>query len=148
MKKLLVVLLLIGFSFSACNTENKQGNKAVPNETVAEQRVRPAANGGTSAAYFSYTNTLAEPDTILGVSSSVSAMTQVHESYETEDGMMGMREKTNLSVQPGETVLFEQGGLHIMLMQLGKELSEGDSVSVIMQLAKAGEVEIKLQVKN
>jgi copper(I)-binding protein len=35
-----------------------------------------------------------------------------------------------------------------MLMQLHEDLSSGDSVSVFLNLVKAGEVEVNLQVKN
>ncbi|MFP8490069.1 copper chaperone PCu(A)C [Gracilimonas sp. Q87] len=148
MRNLLIGLLALGILVSACSTEKKQETEAGVIEEPVEQRVRPAASGGTSAAYFTYTNKLNEPDTLLGVSSAVAALTQIHETYETEDGMMGMREKKNLSVQPKDTMVFKQGGLHVMLIQLDKNLSTGDSVSVILQLSKAGEIEIKLPVKN
>lgn len=148
MKHSLVIFLLIGFSFFACENEKRSAIEAEANERSVEQRVRPAAKGGTSAAYFSYINGLSEPDTLLGVNSDISALTQVHESYETENGMMGMRKVPNISVQAGDTVYFEQGGLHIMFIQLKETLSAGDSVSVMMNLAKAGEVEVRLQVKN
>ncbi|MDZ7808375.1 MAG: copper chaperone PCu(A)C [Gracilimonas sp.] len=148
MRNLLVSLLVCGILVSACKTEQKSESESDSIETKAQQRVRPAAAGGTSAAYFTYTNTLSESDTILGVTSRIAAVTQVHETYKTEDGMMGMRHKTDLTVQPKETMVFEQGGLHVMLMQLNNELSEGDSISVTLQLSKAGEVEIKLPVKN
>lgn len=148
MKVLISGILLISLSFIACSSGNKSEPGLESEETPVDQRIRPAAAGGTSAAYFTYTNTLAEADTIVGVSSSIAALTQIHETYETEDGMMGMREKTNIPVQPEETVIFKQGGLHVMLMQLHEDLSSGDSVSVFLNLVKAGEVEVNLQVKN
>lgn len=148
MKGLIAVILITGLSFVACNSGEKTEPVAESKEIQIEQRIRPAAVGGTSAAYFSYKNELAEPDTIVGVRSDHAALTQVHETYKTEDGMMGMRERLNIPVQPGETIVFEQGGLHVMLMQLDHDLKVGDSLSVMLQLSKAGEVEINLQVKN
>jgi copper(I)-binding protein len=148
MKGLISGLLIISLSFAACRSEKRTEPVAESKDSRIEQRIRPVAAGGTSAAYFSFTNTFGEPDTIIGVKSNIAALTQIHETYETEDGMMGMRERLNIPVQPEETIVFEQGGLHVMLMQLDHDLKTGDSVSVLLQLSKAGEVEINLQVKN
>ena len=74
------------------------------------------------------------------------AMAQVHESYETEDGMMGMREQKEVIVQPGEELRFRQGGLHIMLMNTNRELALGDSVQLGLNFSNAGVVEKKLPV--
>ena len=117
------------------------------NQAEVEERVRPAASGGTSAAYFTYTNSLSTADTLISVQSDFAGMTQVHESYETEDGMMGMREQKGIILQPGEEVQFKQGGLHIMLMGLSQELKSGDTVIVRLNLAMAGEVSKRLPVK-
>lgn len=148
MRNSVLVLMILGLGLlaTACNSEEKQ--TADSDEVVAEQRVRPAASGGTTAAYFTYTNSLSEPDTLLGVAGEISALTQVHETYETEDGMMGMREKKDIAVQPGETLMFKQGGLHVMFIQLEKELAEGDSVALTLQFSKAGEIQLMLSVKH
>ena len=146
MRNSVLVLVIFGFLITACNSEEKKS--ADSDEVVAEQRVRPAASGGTTAAYFTYTNSLSEPDTLLAVGSGIAALTQVHETYETEDGMMGMREKKAIAVQPGETLMFKQGGLHVMFIQLEKELAEGDSVALTLQFGKAGEVQLMLPVKH
>lgn len=146
MRHFLYILLISGVLMPACSSKEKQNIES--NEIVAEQRVRPAASGGTTAAYFSYTNALSEMDTLLSISSELSALTQIHETYETEDGMMGMREKKGITVQPGETLTFKQGGLHVMLIQLEKKLTENDSVALTLQFSKAGKVELSLPVKH
>jgi|AntRauTorckE6833_2_1112554.scaffolds.fasta_scaffold00407_17 copper(I)-binding protein len=109
--------------------------------------VRPASSGGTSAAYFRYTNSLDNADTLKAVNSEVAGLTQVHEAYETEEGMMGMREQKEVIVASGEEIFFKQGGLHIMLMSLGRDLKEGDSVRVDLEFARAGKVSKVLAVK-
>lgn len=127
----------------SCEAEKEQ----VAEEKVAEERVRPAASGGTSAAYFSYSNNLDKPDTLISVNSLVARETQVHESYETEDGMMGMREQSEVIIPAGESVVFKQGGLHVMMMDLREDLSTGDSVRVELELKLAGKVSTKLPVQ-
>ena len=149
MKNSLLVTVIFGLMLtSACTTKKSDAEKdphAVSKSV--EERVRPAASGGTSAAYFSYTNSQKTTDTLLSVQADFATMTQLHESYKTEDGMMGMREQGELVVQPGEEIQFKQGGLHVMLMGLNQDLKRGDSVTVTMNFALAGEVVKKLPVK-
>lgn len=128
----------------SCGSDNEGVKDEAQNY---EERVRPAASGGTSAAYFTYENSLNTADTLLSVKSDIAVLTQVHESYETEEGMMGMREQNEVGISPGEVLVFKQGGLHVMLMRLKKDLLEGDSVRIELEFAKAGLVTKILPVK-
>ena len=135
-------VIIIGFIFlSGCNSEPSENQKAEgSDDKELMEWVRPASSAGTSAAYFIYKNKLNEPDTLLSVSSNISGVSQVHESFETEDGMMGMREREQLIIQPGDSVQFKQGGIHVMLMSLNQDLVVGDSVEVQLDLARAGSI--------
>lgn len=142
---LLYFLFLFGLGViitPACNRQNGMEGSP-PNE-----RVRPAVKGGTSAAYFTYKNPLTVADTIKTISSSTAAMAQVHETYETTEGLMGMREKHELVVPPGDSIQFKQGGIHIMLMELKRDLREGDSVSLEIEFTRQGLVTKQLPVKS
>ncbi|WP_428235862.1 copper chaperone PCu(A)C [Gracilimonas sp.] len=148
MRKTVFLLLISGLMLSVACTNQKTEKENVNEEPdVIKERVRPAASGGTSAAYFVYTNSLDKADTLRSVEADFADMVQVHESYETEDGMMGMREQKEVVVQPGQEIRFRQGGLHIMLMGLNQELQAGDSVAVRLKFAEAGEVVKKLPVQ-
>ncbi|HET8865135.1 MAG TPA: copper chaperone PCu(A)C [Gracilimonas sp.] len=132
----------------SCEAEQKDGNsEAELNIPGSESRVRPAAARGTSAAYLVYTNSLEMADTLRSVNSPVAGLVQVHEAYETEEGMMGMRQQKELVVQPGESISFKKGGLHIMLMDLNKDLKEGDSVRVELEFSQAGQISRMLPVQ-
>ena len=135
--------VLVPLVMISCGAEKEQ----VTEEEVVEERVRPAASGGTSAAYFSYSNTFDKPDTLISVNSAVARLTQIHESYETEDGMTGMRERREVIIPAGENVVFKQGGLHVMMMDLREDLSAGDSVGVDLELKLAGRVSRLLPVQ-
>jgi copper(I)-binding protein len=143
MKKAIAISVFVGVMFfSACSNDK-------PMEEQTEQyteRVRPSGTGGTSAAYFSYTNSLQTADTLLSVTAAFAGMAQVHESYETEDGMMGMREQKNIKVQPGEQLRFKQGGLHIMLMNIKEGLAVGDSVEIHLKFSQVGQISKRLPV--
>lgn len=51
-----------------------------------------------------------------------------------EDGVARMREIGNLRLAPGEQVVLEPGGKHLMLMQPQRELAAGDSATLIFDL--------------
>ena len=144
--RLLTLFILIGFAACTNNKTEEKAEAVIQKETVITDWARPAAKGTMSGAYLRYTNTLNTTDTLVSASSDVAMMTQVHESYTTEDGLAGMREKKDASVAPGEELVLERGGLHVMLMRLKRDLAEGDSVAITLKFKKAGEVDLKVPV--
>jgi copper(I)-binding protein len=126
--------------------------KKAPNNNDSESKIenwaRPGAKGQMSGAYFVYTNNLPVPDTLISVQSINAKMTQIHESYTTDDGLSGMREKKQLIIQPSEKLTLKQGGLHLMLMDLNQKLSSSDTVDVSLNFSQAGNIFLKLPVLN
>jgi len=108
---------------------------------------RPGSEGRISAAYFEITNYDNEPDVLLSANSTVARNVEVHESYEHEDGMIGMREVTDLEIPAQSTVRFEQGGLHIMLIQLTRQLQDGDSFEMTLTFENHGNVSFEIPVR-
>lgn len=108
---------------------------------------RPASEGRMSAAYFLITNYEEEPDTLLSVQSDVARLVEIHESYEREEGMMGMREIPQLEIPARSTVRLEQGGLHIMLIQVTRTLADGDTFELTLNFAGHGEKTIEIPVR-
>lgn len=127
-----------------------KSDKSTPSGTIGitDGWVRPGKAGMMSAAYFNLTNGTSNSDTLLSISSDVTSTTQIHESYKTEDGLMGMREQAFVALPEGETVAFKQGGLHIMIIQPENDLAEGDSVAFTLQFSSSDDLEISLPVKT
>lgn len=90
--------------------------------------------GGTEAA-----------DTLLGGSSPVAGVVEVHTHLE-EDGVMKMRRVEKLAVAPGSTQVFAPGGLHVMLMNLTAPLKEGSSFPLTLKFETAGEITVDVAV--
>ncbi|OAN61460.1 hypothetical protein A8B79_08360 [Balneola sp. EhC07] len=143
-----VVLLFTILLFSGCGDEPKKNPPQKSESDKIKNWARPGVQGQMSGAYFVYKNPLSSADTLISVYSPQAMMTQIHESYTTEDGLAGMREKKEIVVHSDETLVLKQGGLHVMLMNLKKDLSENDSVEVALEFTKAGTVKLKLPVKN
>ena len=114
---------------------------------VSDAWARPGAEGRMSAAYFLVSNSNGEDDVLLSVETNVAQTAEVHESYEREDGMMGMREIPKLDLPAQSTVRFEQGGLHVMLIDLTRRLSEGDTFKLKLVFENGDSATIDVPVR-
>jgi copper(I)-binding protein len=98
---------------------------------VEEPWVRAAKEGQNTAAYMVINSGM--QDRLVGATADVASTVQIHESI-MEGDVARMRELPNgIPIEPGETVTLEPGGLHIMLMDLVKDLDEGDTVTLTLQ---------------
>lgn len=134
--KYLVTLLFITFIAFGCGgeTDQEQTTDNFEGEGIEVQGAwaRPASEGRMSAAYFLISNFNEEDDRLIGVESDVAQAVEIHESYEREEGMMGMRETPEVDLPSQSTVKFEQGGLHIMLIQTTRTLADGDTFELTL----------------
>ena len=63
-------------------------------------------------------------------------------------GVMTMRAvEGGLSIEPGRTVKFAPGGLHLMIVGLATPLVRGDKVPVTLRFEKAGEITVSFDVQ-
>ncbi len=148
-----ILLLLITASFVSC--EQKQENEP-SNETqitsgnieIADGWVRPGSAGMMTAAYFTIRNGTASTDTLINVTSNVTDDTQIHESFEQEGGMMGMREIGMIPIESNSSAELKPGGMHIMIIRPFQDVAEGDSVTFFLNFSNAGERELTLPVQQ
>lgn len=112
---------------------------------IADVWTRKTRRTTSAAVYLKVHNATDAPDTITGVSSPIANMATLHLSQEV-DGVMQMNMQDSITVPVGETVSFEPGGLHIMLMGLSNPLTEGDVFPVTLSFEKAGDVTVHVDV--
>lgn len=146
MKKLFTIILLPLFIFS-CTSSDQIEKIDADGIHIEGAWARPGAEGRMSAGYFLITNYAAIDDTLISVYSDAARLTEVHESYNRGEGMMGMREVPELIIPARETVRFEQGGLHIMFIQLTKTLEDGAEIELTLNFAQDGEKSIVIPVR-
>ncbi len=63
-------------------------------------------------------------------------------------GMMRMQPVEAVSVPAGGTVEFKPGGLHVMLMDLRRDLKPGDTFSLTLRFEKAGALGVEVTVRQ
>lgn len=146
------ILLFLAVILTGCGAgdESEQQPAAIEGEGISVEGswVRPAQEGRMSAGYFLITNFEGIDDTLTGISSGAAELTEIHESYEREEGMMGMREVPELTIPAQSTVSFEPGGLHIMFIQVTQSIEEGDQVEVTLHFANYGDLAVELPVRQ
>jgi copper(I)-binding protein len=114
---------------------------------VEDAWARPGMQGGMSAAYFRISNGQEADDRLVNASSDLADLTEIHESYDQPGGMKGMRKVDAVEVPGRSSVLFRQGGLHVMFIRLNRALAEGDSVTLTLDFEKAGQMVVEVPVR-
>ena len=84
-------------------------------------------------------------DQLISASSPAAGEVQLHEMA-MEGNVMKMRQLKDIPMPAGGAVEFKPGGLHLMFMNIKAPLSAGETISVKLKFAKAGEIEVKFPV--
>lgn len=98
------------------------------------------------AAYVTLSNAGSETDRLIAAETPVAKKAEVH-THIMENGIMKMRPVEAAEVPPGAPVVFQPGGLHIMLMGLKAPLTVGDSFPLVLVFEKAGRIEVSVKVE-
>ncbi len=104
----------------------------------------PSAKVG--GAYFAITNNGTEPDTLVSAMTNASERAEFHLMSMTGDVMTMAQVTEPLVIAPGQKLVFEPNGLHVMLFELRAGLKEGESFSGTLTFEKAGSVELVFKV--
>ena len=124
---------------AACSPEN--------GINVQEAWARPARQGENGVVYFLLENHTAETHEVLAAVSDVAETVEIHESQLSGD-VMQMRRLESVSIGPGAEVIFEPGGLHIMLIGLKKDLQIGDEIELTLQFRNFDDISVPVSVQN
>jgi copper(I)-binding protein len=147
---LLAALLLLplgGCDRGGGSSNSQDSGAATLQTTTAQVRaariVMPPPGAPMAAGYFELYNPGATALVLESLESNAFESVEMHETIE-EAGVSRMRPLANATIAPGETLRFEPGGMHLMLM--GSKLASGAPVpaSITMKLrlraASGGEV--------
>ena len=87
-------------------------------------------------------------DTLYGMKSQIARVAEIHETYNAGGDMMGMRQLEKIIIEPGATVKFKPGSLHIMMMNLKGDLKAGQKAAVSLFFKNAGEIPFEALVSD
>lgn len=109
----------------------------------ARASATPVAKSG--AAYATLRNPGPASDRLTGIATPAAARAELHVSR-IDGGIMKMEAVGPLDLPPSGEVAMKPGGLHIMLMGLGKPLVEGQPIDMTFSFEKAGDVTVRVPV--
>lgn len=83
-----------------------------------------------SAAYMEIANRGEHPIALVGVTTPVAMMAQIHQTTIVNDVASMAEVEGGIEIAPGETVSLRPGSFHIMLMELTQDLIPGDAIAL------------------
>ena len=98
------------------------------------------------AAYMEVHNAGDEPVTLTGLRTDLAMLPEVHRTATDEQGVSSMSPAGQIVIAPSETVAFEPGGLHAMLMQLQRPMEEGESFPLTLTFSDGGETTVEVPI--
>ena len=101
-----------------------------------------SANG---AIYLVLVNSGMEPDVLFGGETEAAEKVELHE-YDHVHGAMKMKRLESIVIPAHDSVIFEPGGRHIMLVNLRVHLNEGLEFPLVLEFDKAGKIAISIKV--
>lgn len=99
------------------------------------------------AAYMTLVNEGGVKDRLIGARSGVANVAELH-THLMEDGVVKMRGLEGVNVPPGTPVVFEPGGLHIMLIELKEPLEAGERFPLTLEFERAGDMTVEVEVRK
>ena len=113
---------------------------------VSDAWVRATPPGADNAAvYFTVVNKGRTADSLVSASSSITANAMVHRSMVT-GGVAHMEMAGPVELNPGGRLSFAPLGYHLMLEGLKQPVTEGRTISVTLDFAKAGKLTFPVPV--
>ena len=141
MKQILALIWIAGLLLSSCAPPRAEGM------VVHGAWARPAGQGANGAVYFRIENNSPQADALIGISSDVAEAVEMHESSMNGD-VMEMHQLRSVPLEAGVEVVFEPGGLHVMLVALKQDLQVGDEFEITLQFQEFEDITLRVPVRE
>ena len=140
------ITLLFGMLVTAC------GSKTDGPEIMVENAWgRPSPKIATAGAFYMLINNDGnEGDKLLSAESSACGVIELHESFQMEDGVMGMRpvEGGSIDIPAKGEIELKMGGLHIMCIDKIEDFVPGAILPVTLNFAITGKMDIDVEIRE
>lgn len=118
-----------------------------PTIKISEGWARPTRAGlNMSAGYLSLQNHGQTQLILERVTSSIGDV-EIHQTI-VKDGISRMKSVPNLTIEPGATISFEPGDLHLMLTNLMSPLKPGDIIPIEFHFKNAEPITAQFEIKD
>lgn len=126
------------------NDATLSGPDAKPGMVASDGKlVLPIVAGRPGAVYFTVRNDGAEPVTLAGVHVSGAAKAEMHQS---NGGTMAKVD--SLPIDPGASMVFAPGGLHVMVFDVSPDLKPGGKAELTLTFSDGDKLSMPLKVEE
>ena len=115
---------------------------------VNDAWTRPAAAGTNGAGFFKMTNGSRKSETLVSVASPYADRVEMHQTSMAGGVMSMQRLDAGVVLPPGQTVTFEPGGKHLMVLGLKSALRAGGTLPLTFTLASGKHITLKASVRS
>gem|GEM_PF-1253554 len=129
------------------NHKDVIGSRGNFNVVFTDPRVRAAKAGHNTAGFVEIANMTNQDLQIVKATCDAAYITEMHISIE-ENNIHKMRPVSFISIDKGETTILQPGGLHIMLVNLKKNLGPGKKVDIVLTFDNGHKVTVPFIVKE
>lgn len=147
----IAVTLLFSFADSfAHSVKEKDLSNPVTSNGITIEKVwmrKSPIQAGNGAAYLEITNQNPKEDTLVGASCDCARKTELH-TVDLTDGVMKMREVSQISAPSGQKTVLKPGGYHIMLIEIKDGLNPGNRLPLKLRFKNAGEIGVEALVQK
>jgi len=117
-----------------------------PGPAAATPGSTPFANTGTGAIYLGIANRGNTPDRLTGATTDAAQAVELH-GADVTGGVMRMSPiPDGIDIPPGASATLEPQGMHLMLVNLTRDLRLGETFEVILEFEQAGDVTVGVTV--
>jgi hypothetical protein len=144
------ITLTIILTLVLISCQQNEGEKTLDEKSfvISDTWMRPGSMNRNTAAFMSIKNNTDTDDTLFAASSDLAKVVEIHETYEKENDMMGMRHIDYLVIPKNSTVELKPGSFHIMLIGLNKDLAIDENNKLKLFFRVNGEIVIEAKVKQ
>jgi len=114
--------------------------------TVSEGYIKASIPGrDITAAYMTINNAGNKAITLQKISSTISDRIEIHE-HSMSDGMMRMRQVTEITIDANNEVVLQPSGLHLMIFSLKQKITDKDVIPLTLYFSNKTKINIQLPV--
>lgn len=117
--------------------------------TLAVEGAWARASIGTdrpSAAYMTIRNSGEYTEVLTGLRSDLATRPEIHLTSTDDQGVSSMLPTGAIVIAPGEALVLEPGGLHVMLMRLSRPMVEGETFFLTLEFADDVEATVEVPI--
>ena len=112
--------------------------------TVSQPWARASVTASRPAAAY-LTLESARGDRLTGISTPIANEVTIH-AFQEANGVSRMVHLSDLDLPPGEPLTLAPGSMHLMLLDLGAKLEEGDSFPMTLSFETSADIEVEVPV--